>query len=218
MEVARIKHFKHIICFILLLIMQQIPLLLVGSLAALPKAQRTTHLILIVGWLFLILTIGITILMWYLYQKVKGPQYHNHFSKAHWRAILIGFVAMLVINNLTVPFMQKTGNANVDGLVQMFAALGIFMLPYTLILGPMMEELLFRGFLMNWFFVKSPILNIMTSALLFGLVHVSTDPIYFISKALLGLVLAIVYYRTKTIKSSIILHVLNNLSAGLTIF
>ncbi|QFP80336.1 CPBP family intramembrane metalloprotease [Latilactobacillus graminis] len=202
----------------ILIIIQQIPLMFVSGLTLLPKAQQTTHLILLFGWLFLIVTIGITAGMWHFYQKSKTIRYGQPFTKQTWWTILLGFIAMILINNATLPFMRTTGNVNVDAITSVFETIGIFMLPYTLFLGPIMEELLYRGFLMNWFFPSSPVITIGLSAFLFGLVHGTTDPIYFISKALLGLILAIVYYHTRNIKSSIALHMLNNISAGLTIF
>lgn len=215
---ALIKHVKHGIVFLLLIIIQQVPLMIVSGLSLLPKAQQTTHLILVFGWLFLITTIGITALMWYYYQKIKSTRYDQPFTKQTWWTMLIGFIAMVAVNNGTIPFMHTTGNANVDALTSVFQTIGIFMLPYALFLGPIMEELLFRGFLMNWFFPGTPNISIGLSAILFGLIHGATDPIYFISKALLGLILAIVYYRTHNIKSNIALHMLNNITAGFTIF
>lgn len=56
-------------------------------------------------------------------------------------------------------------------------------------------------------------LGIVFSATIFGLLHISTDPIYFFSKFILGILLGMVYEKTKNIKASIIVHLLNNLSA-----
>ena len=70
---------------------------------------------------------------------------------------------------------------------------------------------------MNWFFVNNPILSIIVSGVIFGYVHApfgaGTDWIYALSKVLLGVVLAGVYYRTKNIKADITVHFLNNFLA-----
>lgn len=201
-----------------LILLQQLPLLIVGIFVTLPKANRTPQLVTLVGWLFLGLTILITWFMWRRYQAIKDPRYATGMNTQKWWTVLIAFVVMILTNNLTVPFIQPTGNGNVEALTELLQTLGLYMIPYVVFLGPIMEELLFRGFLMNWFFTKRPVFSVLTSALLFGLMHGITDPIYFLSKALLGLVLAIVYVRNQNIKSTITLHILNNLTAGFTIF
>lgn len=202
-----------------LILLQQLPLLVVGLFATLPKAYRTSQMVTLIGWLFLLGSALITWLMWHYYQKIKGPHYTDvPLNKQRWLTLIIGLLAMMIINKVTSPFVQPTGNGNVDALTDLLKTLGLYMLPFVVILGPIMEELLFRGFLMNWFFVGKPIISCLLSALLFGLMHGASDPIYFLSKALLGLVLAIVYYRNQNIKSNISLHILNNLSAGLVAF
>ena len=77
-------------------------------------------------------------------------------------------------------------------------------------LPALFEEVLFRGALQNllvkWW--KAPLLGIIFTALLFSLVHLS---IYlFLSRAVLGFVLGLMYYKTKNIWVNIIAHFLNN--------
>jgi len=77
-------------------------------------------------------------------------------------------------------------------------------------LPALFEEVLFRGALQNlivkWW--KAPLLGILFTALLFSLVHLS---IYlFLSRAVLGFVLGLMYYKTKNIWVNIIAHFLNN--------
>ena len=87
-------------------------------------------------------------------------------------------------------------------------------------MAPILEEIIFRGIFMNWFFVDKPFLSILISGVLFGYVHApfsaDTDWIYALSKILLGIVLAGVYYRTKNIKADITVHFLNNFLAILS--
>ena len=66
-------------------------------------------------------------------------------------------------------------------------------------------ELLSEG--SNELVFPGTIISIGLSAILFGLMHGATDPIYFISKALLGLILAIVYYRTIILRVISFTHV-----------
>lgn len=74
----------------------------------------------------------------------------------------------------------------------------------------MFEEVFFRGALQNllvrWW--QKPMLAIIVTSLLFSLIHMS---IYlFLSRALLGFVLGLMFYKTKNIWVNIIAHFLNN--------
>ncbi|GAQ01718.1 hypothetical protein NBRC111452_1531 [Companilactobacillus farciminis] len=70
---------------------------------------------------------------------------------------------------------------------------------------------------MNWFFVDHPLISVIISGVIFGYVHApfggNTDWFYALSKILLGVILAGVYYRTKNIKANITVHFLNNFLA-----
>lgn len=82
----------------------------------------------------------------------------------------------------------------------------------------MFEELFFRGAMQNLFvkWWKKPILAILITSLIFSLVHMS---IYlFLTRALLGFVLGLIYYKTKNIWVNIIAHFLNNAVAVSMLF
>ena len=74
----------------------------------------------------------------------------------------------------------------------------------------MFEEVFFRGALQNllekWW--RNPFLAILVTSLLFSFIHLS---IYlFLSRAVLGFVLGVMYHKTKNIWVNIIAHFLNN--------
>jgi uncharacterized protein len=80
------------------------------------------------------------------------------------------------------------------------------------------EELFFRGALQNllerWW--KAPLVAIIVTSLLFSVIHLS---IYlFLSRALLGFVLGMMYHRSKNIWVNIIAHFLNNTVAVIQLF
>ncbi|MEO6405287.1 MAG: CPBP family intramembrane glutamic endopeptidase [Ferruginibacter sp.] len=82
----------------------------------------------------------------------------------------------------------------------------------------MFEEMLFRGAMQNvlirWW--KNPMLAIVVTSILFSIIHFS---IYlFLSRAVLGFVLGMLYYRTKNIWINIVAHFLNNLIAVIQLF
>lgn len=82
----------------------------------------------------------------------------------------------------------------------------------------MFEEVFFRGGLQNllvrWW--KKPLLAIIISSLIFSLIHMSVY--LFLSRAVLGFVLGMIYHKSKNIWVNIIAHFLNNAVAVTMLF
>lgn len=77
------------------------------------------------------------------------------------------------------------------------------------VLGPVLEELLFRGAITKALLKQySPSKAIIISALLFGVVHL--NPIQVVGAGLIGLLLAWMYYKTASLIPCIIVHIINN--------
>jgi membrane protease YdiL (CAAX protease family) len=80
------------------------------------------------------------------------------------------------------------------------------------------EEVFFRGTVQNllerWW--KMPLLAILVSSLLFSLIHMSVY--LFLSRAVLGFVLGLMYQRSKNLWVNIIAHFLNNTVAVIQLF
>ena len=80
----------------------------------------------------------------------------------------------------------------------------------TVVIGPILEETLDRGYLMNIFFSKSKYyLDVILSGLIFGLSHLilsHRDPISLLYYSLIGLFFALVYRWTKNLKIPILCH------------
>lgn len=80
------------------------------------------------------------------------------------------------------------------------------------------EEIFFRGALQNllerWW--KKPIIAIIFTSLVFSLIHMSYY--LFLSRALLGFVLGLMYQRSKNLWVNIVAHFLNNLVAVIYLF
>ncbi len=77
------------------------------------------------------------------------------------------------------------------------------------ILGPILEELLFRGAITKVLLQKyRPTKAILISALAFGIIHV--NPIQVVNAFLMGIMLAWLYYRTRSLIPGILLHIFNN--------
>ena len=80
----------------------------------------------------------------------------------------------------------------------------------TVVVAPILEELIVRGYFMNTFFPQSKYyLDVILSALIFGLSHLiltHRDPISLIIFSFAGLFYALVYRWTKNLKITILCH------------
>ena len=89
---------------------------------------------------------------------------------------------------------------------------GVFSFITIVIAAPILEELIFRGIILKGLLTKySPIKSIIISSLLFGIVHL--NPWQFISAMIIGVFSGWIYYKTQKLTLSIIIHMVNNLFA-----
>lgn len=88
----------------------------------------------------------------------------------------------------------------------------------AVVLAPVFEEIIFRGIIMKGLLNKglNPKPAIFISALAFGLVH--GNPWQLAGGFLLGSVLGLVYYKTKSLLLPILLHAFNNLISAILLF
>lgn len=91
------------------------------------------------------------------------------------------------------------------------------MLLMTVFYAGILEEIIFRGIIMKGFLNggMKPVYAILLSAFIFGTVHFY--PWQFLGAFLLGLVLGLVYWKTKSLLLPILLHGFNNLVSSLLI-
>jgi membrane protease YdiL (CAAX protease family) len=77
------------------------------------------------------------------------------------------------------------------------------------IMAPLLEEVLVRGLVLRGYLLNySPIKAIIASAIFFGLIHM--NPWQFIGGFISGVFLGYLYYKTKSLIPSILVHFLNN--------
>lgn len=89
----------------------------------------------------------------------------------------------------------------------------------SVLLGPVLEEYLFRGVFFNYFFNEDKrwcnVLAILTSAFLFGFLHELKISLVLIVYLIPGLIYGIVYMTTKDIRYTIGMHLANNFIAAM---
>ena len=80
----------------------------------------------------------------------------------------------------------------------------------AVIFAPVLEELLFRGIILEGFLHNySPKKAIMWSALIFGIAH--ANPLQFLDAFFAGLFIGWIYFRTRSLIPGIMIHFINNL-------
>ena len=92
----------------------------------------------------------------------------------------------------------------------------LYLLLITCLLGPITEELVYRGVLMNTFLKDSPWYgDVLLSACIFGYVHVSSGltPLAFFTYASGGAICAFLYRKTHSLYYPILLHIMINILA-----
>jgi len=144
---------------------------------------------------------------------------------------MIGFLVMFSANLMAEPLaefskwvvghfhqlnalalsLEKTYNEQVMIFSKMNGASDLFLALFIMAFLPaLFEEVFFRAalqnLLVNWW--KKPMLAIAVSSLLFSLVHGSI--FLFLSRAILGFALGLMYYKSKNLWVNIIAHFLNN--------
>ncbi|HPH45617.1 MAG TPA: type II CAAX endopeptidase family protein [Chryseolinea sp.] len=111
-----------------------------------------------------------------------------------------------IISLMPMPeFMQKI-------FMELAGQNGIFSMLTIVIAAPILEELIFRGIILDGLLKKySPIKSILISSALFGIVHL--NPWQFVTAMAIGILSGWVYYKTHNLLLCIIIHLVNNLSA-----
>lgn len=162
-------------------------------------------------------------LFFFFYKKWNQQAVKFRFSLPAWpMSIMLLAIAFGVIklSNLLAYWLSQIGvlNALNEATSASFAKMyrhslwGFFF--STVLLAPFLEEVLFRGYFLKSFLKNyKPWVAISLSALLFGLLH--GNPQQFIAAFTVGLLLGYTYWRTHSLLTPILIHLLNNLSAFL---
>ncbi len=181
-------------------------------------------------WAFLLLnalTIGFPIVIFhyfYLKPHKQNLGFHLKFcSLKDFFTILPMMFGMILIaeafSNLIPTEGQIWGDLFHDFQKQMnfISQDHLVMYLMVVVLAPVLEEILFRGIILKGLINKGVLPNnaIWISSLVFAIVH--GNPWQFVGALLLGMVLGLVYFKTESILTVIVLHALNNLLSILVI-
>ena len=140
---------------------------------------------------------GLFKLRWSLFKSIS-------FRPLLFSTLLV-FTSMFALNIFVQWFNLNDNLADqFNGLVH--NVVGAFTIS---VLAPLLEEAMFRGAMQGYMMRRfNPWVGIVVAALVFGLFHM--NPVQIMYATLLGIVFGWIYYRTRSLMSVIVGHVLNN--------
>ncbi|KRN29017.1 hypothetical protein IV38_GL001232 [Lactobacillus selangorensis] len=159
--------------------------------------------------------------------KQAGGRKPWRLSQAEWLKTLLIFAlaritaaVLSVVNQLLSHETTTQNDAAWTSLLtsgKAHPSILILLMVYLIIIAPILEELLFRGILMNLFWPDSFWVPILISATVFGLAHQSNTFSSFLIYFSMGAFFAYLYRSTGNLYTDIIAHMTNNLLAAVTL-
>lgn len=156
-----------------------------------------------------------TFLVIYLVNKKRGVSVKFSFRVKNYKMLFLSsLVVVTYVLGISTPiyksFLLPLFNGAGEELTNPFNNLPFTI--STIILAPVLEEILFRGLFLKGFLLKySAKKAIIVSTILFAVIHLLPSQI--INALLLGLFFGFIYYKTKSIGYTIVLHFLANLTS-----
>lgn len=160
------------------------------------------------------LSMALTIVGVLIYRKLRrgeGRVFRLSLRGFNPMLILWGFVLVLITGIVIEPVLNLFPESFLELLNNMGANGGWSVLMLA-VLAPIMEEVLFRGILLEAVREKySSGRAIVVSALMFGVIHIIPQQV--VNAFVIGLILGFIYVRTNSLWPVIIIHALNNAMA-----
>ncbi|MBS9337884.1 CPBP family intramembrane glutamic endopeptidase [Fructobacillus parabroussonetiae] len=144
------------------------------------------------------------------------------------QCFLLQWALLYLLHLLSTTFEITTNYKNQENILQTLQGLStpllIGVLSFAIFFGPILEEIVFRGYMMNMFTRgKMGMASVMLSSLLFAYLHLQTflitgsNLIAFLSYLITAVSLAVTYKETKKLTGSIVQHCLMNAMASMPI-
>ncbi|MCA5012346.1 CPBP family intramembrane metalloprotease [Enterococcus sp. S22(2020)] len=186
------------------------------------QASGVASLSLVVSIILILMVIGNIWLLVFLAKKLGFFTIKFDFLTGRNIGIIIGGYVLArivaIVGTLLLNAQGMNSTANDAAIQTMFT--GENPLLIILLIGisaPIMEEIVFRGGIIGFWLKDYPIVGVVLSSVVFGLVHGPTNLISFLIYGLIGLILSVVYHKTKRLELSIAIHFLNNILIAIMI-
>ena len=175
--------------------------------------------------LYIIQSLGLLLPLWYfvvhrygLNVEQFGFKWIGIWKTLAWIAAAYIFYIGLSIFTITLFSALGIGNLGFEPQPSLFEIFGKNIVGITfagfvaIVLAPFIEEIFFRGFVLNTLVERiSPIWGIILTALIFAAVHFEFNSI--MPLIILAFILNVLYVKTKSIWPGILFHIINNMIA-----
>lgn len=166
-----------------------------------------------ISWLiYYVLAVGVTFFVVSIIKKRTAG--YNSFNiaikdKRILPVVIIGsiFIYCGIVSPITliIPISASTK----ESILNFSSSPGLFMIFQSVIAAPILEELIFSGIILDGLIRKYPATkSILLTSFLFGLVHL--NPSQFVVGFIMGVFTGWIYFKTRSISLSIIIHTTYN--------
>ena len=129
-----------------------------------------------------------------------------------WGMIGLTYLGIYIVTRIgsIVMMMEGVSNSTNQAAIENAHMNPFVLITVTVIMAPIVEELIFRGLLMGRVFNPDSIVGLILSSLLFGLVHMPNSIGVWIIYAGMGFTLGTVYRKFQKLEYCIMAHMINN--------
>ena len=129
-----------------------------------------------------------------------------------WGMIGLTYLGIYIVTRIgaMVMMMEGVSNSTNQATIENIHMNPFVLITFTVIMAPIVEELVFRGILMGRVFNPDSIVGLILSSLLFGLAHMPNSIGVWIVYAGMGFVLGTVYRKCQKLEYCIMAHIVNN--------
>ena len=196
-----LKRFLYLLLAFLILIIIQVPTIYLGVKdASLVSLLVFLLLLKSAGALFLGKRLGL----------LEG--FKTLSSLKAWGMIGLTYLGIYIVTRIgaMVMMMEGVSNSTNQATIENIHMNPFVLITFTVIMAPIVEELVFRGILMGRVFNPDSIVGLILSSLLFGLAHMPNSIGVWIVYAGMGFVLGTVYRKCQKLEYCIMAHMINN--------
>lgn len=166
----------------------------------------------IIGLILLSITV---IVMIYLAKKWEFPVIaHWPWSAKEFLIVLLGVASMYIIAQISAQILllyKITSSENGNLLLALFSHFNfIIKFAFGSLLIPCIEETIFRVGIIGYLFKGKPLLGLLISSLVFGLMHEPRLSLVLLFYSSMRMILGLVYLKAKRLDISIAVHGLHN--------
>ncbi len=129
-----------------------------------------------------------------------------------WGMIGLTYLGIYIVTRIgaMVMMMEGVSNSTNQATIENIHMNPFVLITFTVIMAPIVEELVFRGILMGRVFNPDSIVGLILSSLLFGLAHMPNSIGVWIVYAGMGFVLGTAYRKCQKLEYCIMAHMINN--------